>query len=47
VDAPTQIQFTPTDQHIQEYISKVQVLADADRDAEEMDIIDADVVEEN
>lgn len=47
VDAPTQVQITPTDQHLQEYISKVQVLANADRDAEEMDILEADVVEEN
>lgn len=46
VDAPTQVQFTPTDQHIQDYVAKITVLADADRDAEEADIIDADVLED-
>lgn len=53
VDAPTQIQFTPTDHYIEEYVAKIRPLADADVAGEEADIfeaddiIDADVVDED
>lgn len=47
VDAPTQVQFTPTDEHIQNFVRNVTKLADADRDAAEADILDAEIVEDD
>lgn len=46
VDAPTQVQVTANDEHIQQYMQKMGILAGADREAEEADIIDADIIEE-
>jgi hypothetical protein len=46
VDAPTQIQFTPTDQHIDAYIQKIRPLAEADVAGEEADIFDAEVIDD-
>lgn len=46
VDAPTQVQITPTDAYIQDYIAKVSPLAAASLAADEADILDADIVEE-
>lgn len=46
VDAPTKIQFTPTDEHIQQYVAQMTQLANADTAAEEADILDADEVED-
>jgi acid stress-induced BolA-like protein IbaG/YrbA len=46
VDAPTQIQFTPTDQHIDAYIQKIRPLAEADVSGEEADIFDAEVIDD-
>jgi hypothetical protein len=45
VDAPTQVQISATDEHIQEYVARMSGLARAGVDADEADIIDADVVE--
>lgn len=45
VDAPTQIQITPTDQYIQQYIEKVSPLAAASLAADEADILDAEMVD--
>lgn len=45
VDAPTQIQFTPTDQHIDAYIQKIRPLAEADVSDEEANIFDAEVID--
>lgn len=47
VDAPLQVQVTPSDEHIQKYVAEVSRLANADRDAEEADILDADEVEDD
>lgn len=44
-DAPTQIQITPSDQYIQEFLEMVVPMAKADQDQIEADIMDADVVE--
>lgn len=46
VDAATQVQFTASDQYIQEYVESLRPLASADRKAIEADIVDADEVEE-
>lgn len=45
VDAPTQVQVSANDEHIQAYMAKMGILAGADREAEEADILDADIVE--
>lgn len=45
VDAATQVQFTASDQYIEEFVTSLRPLADADRLAIEADILDADVVE--
>lgn len=47
VDAPTQVQITQTDEQIAAYLQKIQPLAQAQAQAEEADILDADIVEEN
>lgn len=44
-DAPTQIQITPSDQYIQEFLEMVVPMANADKDQIEADIMDADVIE--
>lgn len=46
VDAPTQIQITPSDQYIQEFLEMVVPHAKADNDQIEADIMDMDVLEE-
>jgi hypothetical protein len=46
VDAPTQIQFSATDQDIQSYVESLMPLARADPQAIEADIIEADIMEE-
>lgn len=46
VDAPTQIQITPNDAYIEEYIKKVSPLAAASFAADEADILDAEVIDE-
>lgn len=45
VDAPAQIQITPTDEHLQQYVAQMMALARREPEAEEADIIDADVVD--
>jgi hypothetical protein len=45
VDAPTQIQFSATDQDIAAYVQELMPLARQDMEAIEADIIDADVIE--
>lgn len=45
VDAPTQVQVSVSDQHIQEYLEQVVPLAAAHNKAIEADILDADEVE--
>lgn len=42
VDAPTQVQFTATDAHIQEYVERMARLAGAEEEAIEAEIIEAD-----
>lgn len=44
-DAPTQIQITPSDQYIQEFLEQVIPMAKADQEQIEADIMDADVIE--
>jgi hypothetical protein len=46
VDAPTQVQITPTDEHLQQYVAQMMALARREPEAEEADIIDADPVED-
>jgi hypothetical protein len=46
VNAPQQFNLTPTDEYIQTYLAKILPLAQADRDAEEADIEDAEIVED-
>jgi hypothetical protein len=45
VDAPTQVAITPTDEHLQQYVAHMMTLARKEPEAEEADIIDADVVD--
>lgn len=45
VDAPTQVQFSATDQHIQAYVESIRPLAELDKNQIEADIIDADEAE--
>ena len=45
VDAPTQVAITPTDEHLQQYVAHMMALARKEPEAEEADIIDADVVD--
>lgn len=40
LDAPTQVQITPSDQHIQDYINRVRQLANADSEAVEAEILE-------
>lgn len=46
VDAPAQVQITPTDEHLQQYVAHMMALARREPEAEEADIIDADPIEE-
>jgi len=46
VDAPTQVQISPSDEHIQEYVQRMTALAGASTEADEAEILDADIVEE-
>lgn len=46
VDAPTQVQITPTDEHLQAYVARMMALARTEPEAEEADILDADVLED-
>lgn len=45
VDAPTQVAITPTDEHLQQYVAHMMTLARKEPEAEEADIVDADVVD--
>ena len=45
VDAPTQIQLTASDQHIQEFVEFMMPQAREDQKAIEADILEADIVE--
>lgn len=47
VDAPAQVQITPTDEHLQQYVAHMMQLARKEPEAEEADIIDADPIEED
>ena len=47
VDAPAQVQITPTDEHLQQYVAHMMALARKEPEAEEADIIDADPIEED
>jgi len=47
VDAPAQVQITPTDEHLQQYVAHMMALARTEPEAEEADIIDADPIEED
>lgn len=44
-DAPTQIQITPSDQYIQEFLEAVIPMAKADHDQREADILDAEIMD--
>lgn len=46
LNAPQQVQITPTDQYLQEYLERMIPEAQADRDAGEADILDAEIIEE-
>ena len=45
VDAPAQVQITPTDEHLQQYVAHMMALARKEPEAEEADILDADVID--
>jgi hypothetical protein len=47
LDAPQQIQITANDQMIEEFLEQVRPLAESQKEAEEADIFDADIIEEN
>jgi hypothetical protein len=47
VDAPAQVQITPTDEHLQQYVAHMMALARKEPEAEEADIIDADPIEDD
>lgn len=44
LNAPQQVQITPTDQYLYEYLQKMLPEAQRDRDAGEADILDAEVI---
>ena len=46
VDAPAQVQITPTDEHLQQYVAHMMALARKEPEAEEADILDAEPVED-
>lgn len=46
LDAPTQVQVTPTDERLQQVLELVKQTAGHDRDAQEADIVDAEIVED-
>jgi hypothetical protein len=45
VDAPTQVQFSPNDEYIAEFVESLRPMASRDNAAIEADILDADVIE--
>jgi hypothetical protein len=45
VDAPTQVQITPTDEHLQAYVAQMMALARKEPEAQEAEILDADVID--
>ena len=45
VDAPTQVQISANDEQIEAYVKNMSVLAAASLEADEAEILDADVVE--
>jgi hypothetical protein len=47
LNAPQQIQVSPSDQYIQEYVQRLSVLAVADREAAEADILEEAPEEES
>lgn len=47
LDAPTQVQITPTHEKVQEYLQKFTEVVGADKDAEEADIMDAEIIEDD
>lgn len=46
LDAPTQIQFTPTDEHLNKYLNTIMQITGADKEADEAEIVDAEIVED-
>lgn len=46
LNAPQQVQITPTDQYLHEYLQKMLPEAQKDRDAGEADILDAEILED-
>lgn len=46
LNAPQQVQITPTDQYLHEYLERMLPEAQKDRDAGEADILDAEIVGE-
>lgn len=44
LNAPQQVQITPTDQYLAEYLQRMIPAAQADRDAGEADILDAEII---
>lgn len=46
LNAPQQVQITPTDQYLHEYLQKFLPEAQRDRDAAEADILDAQIVDD-
>lgn len=46
VNSPQQINITPNDEYIQAYVARITQLANADREAEEAEIEDAEIVED-
>jgi hypothetical protein len=46
LNAPQQVQITPTDQYLHEYLERMLPEAQKDRDAGEADIFDAEIVED-
>lgn len=46
LNAPQQVQVTPTDQYLSEYLQRMLPEAQRDRDAGEADILDAEVIED-
>jgi len=46
VDAPAQVQITASDERIEEYMRNIGKLAAASMEADEAEILDADIVEE-
>jgi hypothetical protein len=47
LNAPQQVQITPTDQYLQDYLQRMLPEAQKDRDAGEADILDAEIIGED